>query len=183
MGCRILFLNSFPQKKKKKEKKRKKKNTSRKKAKNRFCGHVFTYISSSIGPFVSKNNKVPPWMYRHQPYEFHENRFKTATCIVRSYIFVYIFFFWPSRDPPCDPSRNDCTSQCICDLTSPMIDVFQWYRYDLYWVLSCTSLMAPSILLIELANCCHIHFVIDGKDEIRAKIRLCTAGSILMLKN
>ncbi len=44
---------------------------------------TFPHISGSIGPIVSKNNRVHAWVDPHQPCEFHKNRFKTATtCIV-----------------------------------------------------------------------------------------------------
>ncbi len=59
--------------------------------KAQFWGHIFLHISDSIGPTVSKNNKVHPWVDPHQPCEFYENRFKTATSIVRIlYINMYI---------------------------------------------------------------------------------------------
>ncbi len=40
-------------------------------------------------PIISKNNKVHPWVDPHQPYEFHENWFKSAPCIMRSYYVKY----------------------------------------------------------------------------------------------
>ncbi len=43
--------------------------------------------------------------------------------------------------------------------------------------------MVQHTLQRELANCCCIYFVKNGKNEIQAKIRLCIAGSILMPKN
>ncbi len=57
--------------------------------KNWFWRHIFPYICGSIGPIISKNNRVHPWVDLHQPCEFHENRFKTATCIVTSYTYIY----------------------------------------------------------------------------------------------
>ncbi len=58
--------------------------------KNRFWGHIFPHICGFIGPIVSKNNRVHPWVDPHQPCEFHENR-TTATCIVTSYTYIYIY--------------------------------------------------------------------------------------------
>ncbi len=58
------------------------------KPKKLVLGAHFPHICDSIGPIVSKNNSVHPWLDPHQPCEFHENRFKTATCIVRSYIYI-----------------------------------------------------------------------------------------------
>ncbi len=50
-----------------------------------FWGHIFPPIGGCIGPIISKNNRVHPLVDSHQPCELHENRFKTATCIVRSH--------------------------------------------------------------------------------------------------
>ncbi len=58
------------------------------KAKKPVLGAYFLHISGSIGPIVSKNNRAPLWVDPHLPYEFHENRFKTATCIVRSCTYI-----------------------------------------------------------------------------------------------
>ncbi len=55
------------------------------KAEKPVLGAHFPLQQDSIGPIVSKNNRVHPWMDLHQPFEFHENRFKTETCIVCSY--------------------------------------------------------------------------------------------------
>ncbi len=53
------------------------------KAKKPVLGAHFPHISGSIGPTVfKKKNRVQPCMDLHQPCEFHENWFKTATCIV-----------------------------------------------------------------------------------------------------
>ncbi len=52
---------------------------------NWFWRHISPHICGSIGPFVSKNNRVHPWEDPHQPCEFHKNQFKTATCIITSY--------------------------------------------------------------------------------------------------
>ncbi len=49
-------------------------------------GLISPYISNSIGPIVFKNNRVHPWVDPHQPCKFHENRFRTATCFLRSLI-------------------------------------------------------------------------------------------------
>ncbi len=54
----------------------------------------FFHVSSSIGPFVSKNNKVYLPVKPHQSCEFHENWFKTATYIVRSYTYIYVVSKW-----------------------------------------------------------------------------------------
>ncbi len=35
-----------------------------------------------MGPIVSKNNGLLPWVDPHQPCEFYGNRFKTTTCIL-----------------------------------------------------------------------------------------------------
>ncbi len=51
--------------------------------KNWFWGHIFPHICGSIRPIVSKNNTVHPSVDLYQPCEFHENRFKIATRIVR----------------------------------------------------------------------------------------------------
>ncbi len=51
------------------------------KAKKPVLGHIFSHISGSIGPIVSKKIRVHPFADSHQSCEFHENRFKTATCI------------------------------------------------------------------------------------------------------
>ncbi len=48
------------------------------KAEKPVLGHIFPYIGGSIGAIVSKNNRVHPYVDSHQPFEFHENRFKTA---------------------------------------------------------------------------------------------------------
>ncbi len=53
-------------------------------------GEHFLHISGSIGAKVSKKkiknkNRVPLCVDSHQPCEFQENRFKTATCIVNNY--------------------------------------------------------------------------------------------------
>ncbi len=47
---------------------------------NWFGAH-FPYIYGSIGPIVSKSDRDHQWVDPHQPCDFHENRFKTATCI------------------------------------------------------------------------------------------------------
>ncbi len=53
------------------------------KAKRKVLGGTFTpHITGSIGPIVSKKNRVHPRVDSQQPCEFHENWFKTATCIV-----------------------------------------------------------------------------------------------------
>ncbi len=43
-----------------------------------------------FGPIVSKNNRVHSWVEPHQSCEFHENWFKTMTCIVTSYTYINI---------------------------------------------------------------------------------------------
>ncbi len=58
--------------------------------KNRFWGHIFPHICGSVGRIVSKNNRVHPWVDPHQPCEFHENRIRTATCILTSYTYIDI---------------------------------------------------------------------------------------------
>ncbi len=55
---------------------------------NLFWGHIFTHISGSIEPIVSQKNKIHPCVDSHQPCKFHENRFKTATCIVTIIIII-----------------------------------------------------------------------------------------------
>ncbi len=59
--------------------------------KNLFWGHIFPHICGSIGPIVSKNNRVHPWVNPHQRCEFHENQFNTVTCIVISYKYISIY--------------------------------------------------------------------------------------------
>ncbi len=62
--------------------------------KNWFWEHIFPHICGSIGPIVSKNNRVHPWVdLPHQLCKFHENWFKIATCIVTSYIYINIADF------------------------------------------------------------------------------------------
>ncbi len=57
--------------------------------KNWFWGHIFPHIGGSIGPIVSKTiGFIHEWT--HTPHEFHENRFKTATCTITSYTYKYI---------------------------------------------------------------------------------------------
>ncbi len=55
-----------------------------------FWGHIFPDICGSMGPTVSKNNRVHLRMGPHQPREFHENRFKIVTCIVTSHTYINI---------------------------------------------------------------------------------------------
>ncbi len=56
--------------------------------KNQFWGHIFLHISRSIGTIVfKKKNGV-------HSREFHDNRFKIATCIVT----VIIIISWKSRN-------------------------------------------------------------------------------------
>ncbi len=50
-------------------------------------GHIFLYISGLMGLIVFKNNRIDPWMDPHQPREFYENWFETATCIRHSYTY------------------------------------------------------------------------------------------------
>ncbi len=46
-------------------------------------------MCGSIGPIVSKNNRVRPRVNPHVPGEFYENRFfKTGACIVHSYTYT-----------------------------------------------------------------------------------------------
>ncbi len=52
------------------------------KLKIQFWGHIFTHVSGSNGPIVSKKNRIHPCVDSHQPCEFYENWFKTATHIV-----------------------------------------------------------------------------------------------------
>ncbi len=89
--------------------------------KYRFWGHIFSHICGSIGPIVSKNNRIYPWADPHQPCEFHENRIKTATCIVTSFLYIYIcvsiitlrirnlgpskWKTWPTPPPPSEVER------------------------------------------------------------------------------
>ncbi len=80
MGNRIRFLSFFL----------KKPVPSDLIPKNWFWGYIFPHICGSIVPIVSKNNRVHTWVDPHQPCEFHKNRFKTATCIVRSISHIYI---------------------------------------------------------------------------------------------
>ncbi len=56
--------------------------------KTSFGGHIFSHVSGSTGLIVSKTNRVHPCVDSHQPCEFHENRFKTATCIVTVIIII-----------------------------------------------------------------------------------------------
>ncbi len=52
-------------------------------------GTNFPYVSGFIGLIFSKTNRVHPWMDSHQPCKFHENQFKTVTCILRSHTSIY----------------------------------------------------------------------------------------------
>ncbi len=52
------------------------------KPKNQFWGYIFPYISDSLDRLFPKKSRVHPCVNSHQTCEFHENRFKTATCIV-----------------------------------------------------------------------------------------------------
>ncbi len=60
------------------------------KSENPVLGHIFPYICGIIGPIVSKNNNVRPWIDSYQPCKFHRNRLKTATCIMGFYTYKYI---------------------------------------------------------------------------------------------
>ncbi len=55
------------------------------KAKKLVLAAHFPHVSGFIGPILSKNNKVHPWVDSHRLCKFQENGFKTATCVVRSY--------------------------------------------------------------------------------------------------
>ncbi len=48
-----------------------------------FWGHIFFLMYGSFGAIFSKNNRGNPWVNPRQLYEFHENWFKTDSCIVR----------------------------------------------------------------------------------------------------
>ncbi len=75
---RILFSSFFL----------KKTHTAWMKAGKSVLGHIFLYIRGSIRLIVSKNDWVHPWMDPHQQWEFHEKRFITAICMVRSYTYL-----------------------------------------------------------------------------------------------
>ncbi len=62
-------------------------------AKKTVLGHIFPNISGSIGLIVLNKNMVHPCVDSYQPCNFHENRFKTVTCIVT----VIIIISWKSR--------------------------------------------------------------------------------------
>ncbi len=49
----------------------------------------FPHICGSIGPIVSKNNRVHSWVNSHQPCKLHENWFETSTCIVTFYTYIW----------------------------------------------------------------------------------------------
>ncbi len=52
------------------------------KSRKLVLGHIFPNIVGSIGAIVSKNDSVYPQLDPHQPCEFHEKQFKTATYII-----------------------------------------------------------------------------------------------------
>ncbi len=74
------------------------------KPKTQFSGHIFPHINGSIGPIISKNNRIHPWIELHQPCEFHESWFKTTICIMCSYtsvnICVCVRTGWPKSQFP-----------------------------------------------------------------------------------
>ncbi len=71
MGDQMLFLSFFLEKS----------HTGWMKDQKCILEHIFPYISGSTRTIVSENNRVYPWVDPH----FHENLFKTTTCIVRFY--------------------------------------------------------------------------------------------------
>ncbi len=52
------------------------------KAEKPVLGHILPCNSDSVGPIVSKNDRVHPGVNPHQPCELQENRFRTATGIL-----------------------------------------------------------------------------------------------------
>ncbi len=56
----------------------KKSNTVWYKPEKLVLGAHFPHICGSIGPIVSKNNRVHPWVNPHQLCEFHENQFRMS---------------------------------------------------------------------------------------------------------
>ncbi len=55
---------------------------------NKSQKSVFVHMSGSIKPMVYKKNTVHPGVDSHQPCKFHENWFKTTTCIVTVIIII-----------------------------------------------------------------------------------------------
>ncbi len=79
MECRILFLSFFFEKP----------YTIWLKPKKLVLGaHFSSYLWFYWANYFQKH-RIHPWVDPHKPLEFHENRFKTVTCIVRSYTYIY----------------------------------------------------------------------------------------------
>ncbi len=78
MGYQIWFRSFFL----------KKAQTGWMRAENPVLEAHFPHISGSIGPIVSKNNRVLRCADPHQPREFNENRFKTATWVRAEIIII-----------------------------------------------------------------------------------------------
>ncbi len=62
------------------------------KPKNWFWGHIFLHVSGSIGPIVSKFNRIQPFVDSRESREFHKNWFKIVT-----YIVTVIMISWKSK--------------------------------------------------------------------------------------
>ncbi len=77
-------------------------------------GHIFSHGGGSIGLIVFKNNRFHPCVDPHQPGEFHENWFKTATCIIT----VIIIISWKPRSVVLNVNWRTSTTFCCLKVYS-----------------------------------------------------------------